>query len=207
VRVGTPLPLPSCCIPGLVPKGLWKVDMSPNWHLSKEPLGWAAPLDTLHYVQLFCPPSLYSSEQPPLSCTVSHTPAFIEDDSSANGSPNDVSSNAAPPTSSTAVPLKPPHSLMSVVTLSHPGVLTIDMSTLSSQLCSLADNVCPSSGPPIPPIPGPHSPVVPVLLSIMTRDKVLKLLHHSTSSPPAVRPCDTPQTIQTGDLLRYGFPK
>jgi hypothetical protein len=35
------------------------VDTSSNCHLSYEPLGWAAPLDTLHYVQPYCPPSLY----------------------------------------------------------------------------------------------------------------------------------------------------
>jgi hypothetical protein len=154
-------------------------------------------MDTLHYVQPRCPLSLCPSEQPPLSCMVSHTPAFIKDDSSANRSSMDVSSNAAPPTNPTAVPLKPPPSPTYVVTLSHPDASTIDMSTLSSHLCSLADKVCPSSGPPIPPVPGPPSPVAPVLLSTMTRDKFLKLLHHSTSSPPAIRLCDTPKNSDT----------
>jgi hypothetical protein len=35
------------------------VDTSSNCHPSYEPLGRAAPLDTLHYVQPCCPPSLY----------------------------------------------------------------------------------------------------------------------------------------------------
>ncbi len=140
------------------------VDMSSDCHLSYEPLGRAAPLDTLHYVQPRCPPSLYPSEQPPLSCTVTHTLALIEDDSSAM----DVSSNAAPLTNPTAVPLEPSPSPMSVAALSHPDALTIDMSTLSSHLPSLADKVCPSSGPLIPPISGPPSTVLLVLLSTMT---------------------------------------
>ncbi len=42
------------------------VDTSSDCHLSYKPLGRAAPLDTLHYMQLCCPPSLYRSEQPPL---------------------------------------------------------------------------------------------------------------------------------------------
>jgi hypothetical protein len=129
----------------------------------------------------------------PLSCTVTHTLALIKDDSSATN----VSCKAAPPTNSTAVPLKPPPSATFVVALSHPDASTIDMSTLSSHLRSLVDKVCPSSGPPFPPVPGPPSSVALVLLSTMTQDKVLKLLHHSTSSPPAVCPCDTPNNSNT----------
>ncbi len=173
------------------------VDTLSDCQLSYKPLDQAALLDTLHYMQPRCPPSLYPSEQPPLSCTVSHTPAFIEDDSSAHGSPMDISSNAAPLTSPTAVPLELPPSPTFVAALPHHDTLPINMSTLSSHLCSLANKVCPSSGPPIPPVPGPPSPAVPVLLSTMTQDKVLKLLHHSTSSPPAVCPCDTPNNSDT----------
>ncbi len=175
------------------PRFVLLVDTSSNCHLSYEPLGQAAPLDTLHYMQPRCPPSLYPSEQPPLSCTATHTPALIEDDLSAM----DLSSNAAPPTGPTMVPPEPPPSPMSVAALSHPDASTINMSTLSSHLCSLAYKVCPSSGPPIPPVPGPPSPVAPVLLSTMNQDEVLKLLLHSTSSPPAVRPCDTPNNFDT----------
>jgi hypothetical protein len=146
------------------PRFVLLVDTSSNCHVSYKPLCRAATLDTLHYVQPRCPPSLYPSEQPPLSCRVTHTPALIKDDSSVM----DVSSNAAPPTNPTAVPLEPPPSPTSVAALSHPDALTIDMSTLSSHLHALADEVCPSSGPPITPVLGPPSPVAPVLLSIMT---------------------------------------
>ncbi len=68
------------------------VDTLLDCHLFYKPLRWAAPLDTLHYVQPHCPPSLYPSKQPPSSCTVSQNPALIENDSSAYGSTADVSS-------------------------------------------------------------------------------------------------------------------
>ena len=54
------------------------VDTLLDCHLSHEPLVKAAQLNTLHYVQPRCPPSLYPLETPPLSCTVSHTLAFIK---------------------------------------------------------------------------------------------------------------------------------
>ncbi len=41
------------------------VDTSSDCHLSYKPLGRAALLDTLYYVQPLCPPSLHPSEQPP----------------------------------------------------------------------------------------------------------------------------------------------
>jgi hypothetical protein len=69
-------------------------DTLSDCHLSYKPLGWATPLDTLHYVQPCCPPSLYPSKQPPSSCAVSQNLALIEDDSSAYESTTDVSSLA-----------------------------------------------------------------------------------------------------------------
>jgi hypothetical protein len=52
---------------------------------SYEPLGCCVPLDTHHYVQPLCPPTLYLSElafSTPLSCKASHVPglALIEDE-------------------------------------------------------------------------------------------------------------------------------
>jgi hypothetical protein len=44
------------------PQFVLSVDTSSNCHLSSESLGQAAPLNTLHYVQPRCPPSLYPSE-------------------------------------------------------------------------------------------------------------------------------------------------
>ncbi len=59
------------------------VDTSSDCHLAYEPLGTAAPLDTLHYVQPRRPPSLYPSKLSTNS--VAQTPALIEDDSTQGG--------------------------------------------------------------------------------------------------------------------------
>ena len=62
------------------PSFVLSADTSSDCTLSYEPLGWSAPLSTLHYVQPWCCPSLYPSELSPSSNTVSKTPALIEDD-------------------------------------------------------------------------------------------------------------------------------
>jgi hypothetical protein len=61
------------------------VDTSSDCHLSYKPLGHYAPLDILHYVQPWCPPTLYPSElasSTPLLCKASHVPgpALIKDE-------------------------------------------------------------------------------------------------------------------------------
>ncbi len=45
------------------PQFVLLVDTLLDCHLSCKPLGWAAPLDTLHCVQPHCSPSLYPSKQ------------------------------------------------------------------------------------------------------------------------------------------------
>jgi hypothetical protein len=59
------------------------VDTSKDCHLAFKSQGRSASLDTLHYVQPCCAPSLYPSEL--ASHTASKSPAVIEDDSSASG--------------------------------------------------------------------------------------------------------------------------
>ena len=61
------------------PSFVLSADTSSDCTLSYEPLGWSAPLSTLHYVQPWCCPSLYPSELSPSSNTVSKTLALIED--------------------------------------------------------------------------------------------------------------------------------
>jgi hypothetical protein len=61
------------------------VDTSSDCHLSYKPLGYCAPLDILHYVQPWCPPTLYPSDlasSAPLLCKASHVPgpALIENE-------------------------------------------------------------------------------------------------------------------------------
>jgi hypothetical protein len=64
------------------PSFVLSADTSSDCTLSYEPLGWSAPLSTLHYVQPRCRPSLYPSKLSPSSNTVSTTPALIADDAS-----------------------------------------------------------------------------------------------------------------------------
>jgi hypothetical protein len=66
------------------------VTTSSDCHLTREPLGCSALLDTLHYVQPWNPPSLYNSKL--LSNTVAQAPAVVDDDSvqAADGSGNAV---------------------------------------------------------------------------------------------------------------------
>jgi hypothetical protein len=85
----------------------------------------------------------------------------------------------------------------SVMALSPPNPSSFDMSSLSSHLCLLTDQIDPSSGPLVSPIPAPPRHGVPVLLSTITLNKVLKFLHHSNTSLPAVCPCDTPNNSDT----------
>ncbi len=58
------------------------VDTSVNCHLSYKPLGTSAPLNTFHYLQPRCPPTLYPSKFAPSLSTGTPSlpsPALIED--------------------------------------------------------------------------------------------------------------------------------
>jgi hypothetical protein len=59
------------------------VNTAVDYHLSLNPLSHSAPLDTLHYVQLWCPPSTYPSKVfPELSAATPSlaSPVVVEDD-------------------------------------------------------------------------------------------------------------------------------
>ncbi len=64
------------------PSFVLTVDTLKDCHLAFESLGHSASLDTLHYFQPHCAPSLYPLEL--ASHTASKSPAVIEDDSSAS---------------------------------------------------------------------------------------------------------------------------
>ncbi len=74
--------------PGLLPKVYFPaffllVDTSVDCHLSYKPLGTSTPLNTLHYLQPRCPPSLYPSKVAPSLSTATPSmlsPALIKDD-------------------------------------------------------------------------------------------------------------------------------
>ncbi len=55
---------------------------------------------------------------------------------------------------------------------------------LSDHLSGLADHLSPVTTPPA------SAPVAPKLLSSLSRDEVVRLVHRPGSSPPPVHPCD-----------------
>jgi hypothetical protein len=139
------------------------VDTSSDCHLAHEPLGTAAPLDTLHYIQPWRPPSLYLSKLSKNS--VAQTPPLVEDDSTQVGS--------------------------------------LDLGLVTAQLNSLTEAIKTLSSPtPSPALPANSpSPFDPpstgVLLSTMSRDEVLRLLHHDSTSLSIVCPCNNTNNSNT----------
>ncbi len=144
------------------------------------------PLDTLHYVQPCCTSSLYPFKI--ASHVAAKSPAIIEDDSSQAESSDAfiwsypqskcVSSNQhSPPVLVAATPF-----------MSAPSA---DLESVSAQLCSLADTV----SSPMPPTlttsltskaTDRGSRSSHVLLSTITHDKIVSLLHHDHTSLPSV---------------------
>ncbi len=62
------------------PSTVLSVNMSTDYHLSYEPFGSGAPLDSLHYVQPRCSPTLYPSKFAASSIMTTPSPAVVEDD-------------------------------------------------------------------------------------------------------------------------------
>ena len=124
------------------------VDTSSDFNLTYEPLGRHAPLSTLHYVQPWCAPDFYPSELSPSSNTVSKSPVLIEH-------------NQSVPTVSPSICHLPPQPVASPL-LDSNAPLVLPSSTSTSDLVT----------PPKPP------PKPPVLLSSMSPDEIIRLLHN-----------------------------
>ena len=172
------------------------VDMSTNCHLSYDPLGKSAPLSSLHYVQPRCAPILYPAEgsafrartdpNPSPGHHPSDAPALIEDDGSLDGglSPVDDTESALPTITSLvpkqvrrrpSVPFSPD-----------------DLALLSKHLQVLSDRLSGATAPPPSPSTQPTglTPGAPRLLSSLSKDEVVRLVHRPGSALPPVRPCD-----------------
>ncbi len=168
-------------------------------HLAYKSLGLFASLDSLHYVQPQCSPSLYPSE---LSSTlaamqVEHLLALIEDDSEAL-----IWSYPQPKCPSTQLP-------MFMATSPSQVPMTIYFSTVSKQLLSLSEAIASlkaQEGPGAVSTPSPKSscPVpsdslhsLPVLASTMSPEEVMSLPYWDGSSLPLVCPCNTANVCDT----------
>ena len=186
------------------PDVVLSVDMSMDCHLSYEPLCKSAPLSTLHYVQPRCAPVHYPTEGSALRAGTApasppalrplDAPVLIEDDGSsgdndvAKPSADDVESDL--PAFSSLVPKQVRHASSKTFSPN-------DLALISKQLQVLSDRL---SGITVPPLPSPpavlylDAPVsdwdTPRLLSSLSQEDVVRLVHRPGSVPPPVRPCD-----------------
>jgi hypothetical protein len=186
------------------------VNTSVDCHLSFEPLGLSAPLDTLHYALPRCAPNYYPSEMSLSSSTASPSrvlPALIEDDvspSPSSDSPSVCSESLAPPRESS----DPIHESTAPPS---PSVL-VDLNSVSHQLQQLIATVgqicqvsldsphpAPLSSPDMDNSTAAQVPETstPRLLSTLLADEIQCLIHTPGTSFPPVRPCDTANASDT----------
>ncbi len=179
------------------------VDTSSDCRLSYEPLGHCTPLDILHYVQPWCPPTLYPSElasSMPSSCKASHVPgpALIEDElgDSLSGDLDQL-----------MVSLPPHLPVCGVLPAPLPtNADNLDLSTISLQLTSLAkaiSNLSPSPPVPLPADASTSEPTSttpakpPHLLSALPCNAIIKLIHYEGADLSSIRPCNTANVLDT----------
>jgi hypothetical protein len=176
------------------------VDMSTNCHLSYEPLGKSTPLSSLHYVQPRCPPVLYPAEsstchasagtKPSPELCLSGNQVLIEDNGLIAQVACDVNDDSPPPIVDTELEL--PRFFSLVLKQLHRAKSTTfsmdDLALISKHLQVLLDWL---SGLTVsPPSSSGSDPVAPKLLSSLSHEEVVQLVHHPGSALPPVRPCD-----------------
>ena len=198
------------------PSFVLSVDTSSDCHLSYEPLGSLASLESLHYVQQRCSPSLYPSELTALhnAKVCSPSPDIVPNDGSSTdgdvgGGDDDLDGDGLI-WSHPHMPkcIRPPSPMPPVIipddtsSPSLPSPLdapppSFDFKSVLDHLCSLANAVQDLSRPvtqadlaadPLPPSP---------LLSALPPEKIVELFHHPASILPAVRPCNTANASDT----------
>jgi hypothetical protein len=166
------------------------VDTSTDCHLTYKPLGKSAPLSTLHYVQPRCPPTTYPDENSAFrATTVSPAPVLVENDNGlvalAPVSPRLEGPPAGEsPCYKSIVPKREPVPTAPPFSADDIAVISKHLKLLSDRLSGLADHPSPVTTPPA------SDPVAPKLLSLLSRDEVVRLVHRPGSSPPPVRPCN-----------------
>jgi hypothetical protein len=175
------------------------MDTSADCHLTYKPLGKSAPLLTLHYVQPCCPPTINPAE---CSAFRAHTGdevlpsmdhVLIEDDGFATPIEASGDDGFSVPVYDAIgdlsllyshVPKRGP--CAGVKSLSPDAIATISrhLQCLSTELLGL------SGSPPTDSTPLDPGPVALRLLSSLSHDDVVRLVHCPGSTPPPVRPCD-----------------
>ncbi len=176
------------------------VDMSTDCHLSYEPLGKSAPLSSLHYVQPWCPPVLYPAEssafrahagtKPLPELHLLGNPVLIEDDGLIAQVACDVNNDSPPPIVDTEPELPTFFSLVpkqlcqaksTTFLMDNLALIFKHLQVLLDRLSGLTVSLPPSLG---------SDPVAPKLLSSLSHEEVVWLVHRPGSTLPPVRPCD-----------------
>ncbi len=176
------------------------MDMSTNCHLSHEPLGKSAPLLSLHYVQPWCPPIFYPAEssafrahagaEPSPELCLSGDLVLIEDDGLIAQVACDVNDDSPPPIVNMESELPTFFSLVpkQLRRAKSTTILVDDLALISKHLQVLSDRL---SGLMVSPPPCSGSdPAAPKLLSSLSHEEVVWLVHRPGSTLPPVCPCD-----------------
>jgi hypothetical protein len=158
------------------PSFVLTVGTSKDCHLAFESLGRSALLDTLHYVQPRCAPTLYPSELTSHTASKSPTlPALVKVNSSVPMGDVNQDNHDNPPL--TLAPPLPP-SLPSQVNRQPPSAT---LESVSAKLKSLAESILchPPTSPPTGISLPPKLRSSPTLASTMTmtRDEIISLVH------------------------------
>ena len=167
------------------PNFIMEVNTATACHLLYAPIGCSCGLPDLDYVQ---PKFLTIRSSSAMSSSIEHAPATIEPDNNDS----DVS-----PTFVSHWPKRPPSQHHQPLDLSHlpPSTYTknlkdLDRDELIQRLYSL--EVDKSSLDASPPTENNTAPLV-----CMEHDNIIAQLHHPNTTPPTIRPCDTPNPSDT----------
>jgi hypothetical protein len=176
------------------------VDMSTDCHLSYEPLVKSAPLSSLHYVQPWCPPVLYPAESSAFRAHagaellpelhLSDNLVLIEDNGLIAQVACDINDDLPPPIVNTEsdlpkffylVPKQLRRAKSTTFLVDNLALTSKHLQVLSDWLSGLTVSPPPSLG---------LDPVAPKLLSSLSHEKVVRLVHRPGSALPPVHPCD-----------------
>jgi hypothetical protein len=173
------------------------VDTSTNCHLFYEPLGKLAPLSTLHYVQPRCPPTIYLDKDSAFwAKTDSSDPVLNEGDCTTVVRMNPPAPVVIEPTPTlllfhSIVPKRGPLPKVNPFSADNIATITQHLKLLSDHLSGIAASSSLGSSPQ------DSGPVAPKLLSSLSPNEVVHLVHRPGSLPPLVRPCDWSNGLNT----------
>ena len=179
------------------PRVVLSVDTSTGCHLSYEPLSKSAPLSTLHYVQPRCPPTIYQDKGSAFwAKTDSSEPVLIEDDCATV-----VRMNPPAPVVIEPMPTLPSFHSIVPKRASLPKVHPFsadDIATITQHLKLLSDHLCRiAASSSLDSSPQDSGPVAPKLLSSLSPDKVVRLVHRPGSLLPPVCPCNRSNVLDS----------